>query len=40
MTYDQKLAALDAIMAEWGSTDSYSTRHLGAHHPDPKVFAH
>ena len=26
MTYDQKLAALDAIMAEWGSTDSYATR--------------
>jgi hypothetical protein len=26
MTYDQKLAALDAIMAEWGSSDSYSTR--------------
>jgi hypothetical protein len=26
MTYDQKLAALDAIMAEWGSTDSYTTR--------------
>src|SRR5262249_11381744 len=26
MTYDQKLAALEAIMAEWGSTDSYTTR--------------
>jgi hypothetical protein len=26
MTYDQKLADLFAIMAEWGSTDSYSTR--------------
>jgi hypothetical protein len=26
MTYDQKLAALEAIMAEWGSTDSYATR--------------
>jgi hypothetical protein len=26
MTYDQKLDALEAIMAEWGSTDSYSTR--------------
>jgi hypothetical protein len=25
-TYDQKLAALYAIMAEWGSTDSYPTR--------------
>jgi hypothetical protein len=25
-TYDQKLAALDAIMAELGSTDSYATR--------------
>jgi hypothetical protein len=25
-TYDRKLAALDAIMAEWGSTDSYATR--------------
>jgi hypothetical protein len=26
MTYDQKLIALEAIMAEWGSTDSYTTR--------------
>jgi hypothetical protein len=26
MTYDQKLTALDAIMAEWGSSDSYATR--------------
>jgi hypothetical protein len=26
MTYDKKLAALEAIMAEWGSTDSYTTR--------------
>jgi sugar lactone lactonase YvrE len=26
LTYDQQLAALDAIMAEWGSADSYSTR--------------
>jgi Ca2+-binding RTX toxin-like protein len=26
LTYDQKLAALDAIMAEWGSADSYATR--------------
>jgi hypothetical protein len=26
LTYDQKLAALDAIMAEWGSAHSYSTR--------------
>jgi hypothetical protein len=26
MTYDQKLAALEAIMAEWGSSDSYATR--------------
>src|SRR5262249_43625394 len=26
MTYDQKLTALEAIMAEWGSTDSYATR--------------
>ena len=26
MTYDQKLAALDAVMAEWGSSDSYATR--------------
>jgi hypothetical protein len=26
MTYDQKLAALDAVMAEWGSADSYATR--------------
>ena len=26
MTYDQKLASLNAIMAEWGSTDSYTTR--------------
>jgi hypothetical protein len=26
MTYDKKLAALEAIMAEWGSTDSYMTR--------------
>jgi hypothetical protein len=26
MTYDQKLGALEAIMAEWGSTDSYATR--------------
>jgi hypothetical protein len=26
MTYDQKLADLLAIMAEWGSTDPYSTR--------------
>ena len=25
-TYDQKLAALEAIMAEWGSADSYATR--------------
>jgi hypothetical protein len=25
MTYDQKLASLDAIMAEWGSGDSYAT---------------
>jgi uncharacterized repeat protein (TIGR01451 family) len=29
MTYDQQLAALDAIMAEWGSAASYATR-LGA----------
>jgi CSLREA domain-containing protein len=26
MTYDKKLAALEAVMAEWGSTDSYTTR--------------
>jgi hypothetical protein len=26
MTYDKKLAALEAIMAEWGSTDPYGTR--------------
>jgi hypothetical protein len=26
MTYDKKLAALEAIMAEWGSADTYSTR--------------
>jgi hypothetical protein len=26
LTYDQQLAALNAIMAEWGSTDSYATR--------------
>src|SRR5262249_13962430 len=26
MTYDNQLKALDAIMAEWGSTDSYTTR--------------
>jgi hypothetical protein len=26
MTYEQKLAALDAIMAEWSSAGSYSTR--------------
>ena len=26
MTYDKKLVALEAIMAEWGSTDSYATR--------------
>jgi hypothetical protein len=26
MTYDRKLAALEAIMAEWGSADSYTTR--------------
>jgi hypothetical protein len=26
MTYDSKLAALEAIMAEWGSADSYTTR--------------
>jgi hypothetical protein len=26
MTYDNKLAALEAIMAEWGSTDPYGTR--------------
>jgi hypothetical protein len=26
LSYDQKLAALEAILAEWGSTDSYSTR--------------
>jgi hypothetical protein len=26
MTYDQQLASLYAIMAEWGSTDSYATR--------------
>jgi hypothetical protein len=26
MTYAQKLTALDAIMAEWGSSDSYATR--------------
>ena len=26
MTYDRKLIALEAIMAEWGSTDSYATR--------------
>jgi hypothetical protein len=26
LTYDQKLAALEAIMAEWGSADSYATR--------------
>jgi len=25
-TYDQKLAALFAVMAEWGSSDSYSAR--------------
>ncbi len=25
-TYDDKLAALEAIMAEWGSADSYATR--------------
>jgi hypothetical protein len=25
-TYDKKLAALEAIMAEWGSADSYTTR--------------
>jgi hypothetical protein len=26
MTYDRKLAALEAVMAEWGSADSYTTR--------------
>jgi hypothetical protein len=26
MTYDKKLAALEAILAEWGSADSYTTR--------------
>ena len=26
LTYDQKLAALEAIMAEWGSPGSYATR--------------
>jgi hypothetical protein len=26
LTYDQKVAALEAIMAEWGSTDPYPTR--------------
>ena len=26
MTYDQKLAALEAVMAEWGSADSYASR--------------
>jgi hypothetical protein len=26
MSYDQKLADLDVIMAEWGSTDPYATR--------------
>jgi CSLREA domain-containing protein len=26
MTYDRKLAALEAIMAEWGSSDGYTTR--------------
>jgi hypothetical protein len=26
MTYVQKLAALEAIMAEWGSTDPYTMR--------------
>jgi PKD repeat protein len=26
LPYDQKLAALEAIMAEWGSADSYTTR--------------
>jgi hypothetical protein len=26
MTYDQKLAALEAILAAWGSADSYATR--------------
>jgi hypothetical protein len=26
MTYDQQLRALDAVMAEWGSTDPYATR--------------
>jgi hypothetical protein len=26
MTYDQQLAALEAVMAEWGSADSYATR--------------
>jgi Ca2+-binding RTX toxin-like protein len=26
LTYDKKLAALEAIMAEWGSADSYATR--------------
>jgi hypothetical protein len=26
LTYDRKLAALGAIMAEWGSSDSYATR--------------
>jgi hypothetical protein len=26
MTYDKKLAALEAVMAEWGSADSYTTR--------------
>jgi hypothetical protein len=26
MTYDKKLAAQEAIMAEWGSADSYATR--------------
>ena len=26
MTYDKKVAALEAIMAEWGGADSYVTR--------------
>jgi hypothetical protein len=26
MTYDQKVVALEAIMAEWGSSDSYAIR--------------
>ena len=26
MTYDKKVAALEAIMAEWGGSDSYATR--------------